>query len=54
MRIAVYQLAKLHRLLRCVVRNNFRKMDKFEPPEALNFEGNLVESWRRWKQELTL
>ena len=29
-------------------------MDKFEPPEALNFEGNLAESWRHWKQELTL
>ena len=28
-------------------------MDNLEPPQALNCEGNLAESWRRWKQELT-
>ena len=29
-------------------------MDKSEPPDALNFEGNLAESQRGWKQEMTL
>ena len=27
-------------------------MDRFKPPDELNFEGNLNEHWKKWKQEL--
>lgn len=26
-------------------------MKQFRPPDALSFQGNLAESWRRWKQQ---
>ena len=27
-------------------------MDRFKPPQALNFDGALSENWKKWKQEL--
>ena len=29
-------------------------MDKFNPPQELNFSGNISEHWKLWKQELML
>ena len=26
-------------------------MDKFIPPGSLNFDGDLAENWRKWRQE---
>ena len=26
-------------------------MHKFTPPGSLNFDGNLAENWRKWRQE---
>ena len=27
-------------------------MDKLDPPSSLNFDGNLAEQWKIWRQEL--
>ena len=32
------------------VLHGVRVMDKLNPPETLNFDGNIAENWRRWKQ----
>jgi len=29
-------------------------MDKLSPPEALNFDGNTADNWRRWKQRFEI
>ena len=29
-------------------------MDKLSPPEALNLDGNIADSWRRWKQRFEI
>ena len=29
-------------------------MDKLDPPSSLNFDGNLAEQWKIWRQELEL
>ena len=29
-------------------------MDRFNPPQKLNFRGNISEHWKIWKQELML
>ena len=29
-------------------------MDKLSPPEALNFDGNIADNWRRWKQRFEI
>ena len=31
-----------------------KDMDRLTPPKSLIVEGNLVEKWKRWKQDFTL
>ena len=31
-----------------------KDMDRLTPPKPLTVEGNLVENWKRWKQDFTL
>ena len=36
------------------VLHGVRIMDKLNPPETLNFDGNIADNWRRWKQRFKI